>query len=250
MSRTVAWFSAGAASSCATALALLHDPDTVAAYCDPGSEHEDTQRYINDVERWLGIQVLMLKSPTYTDTWDVFDKTRYLVGAEGARCTTELKKKLRQDFQRPDDVQVFGFTYEEEKRADQFRKMNPEVNLWTPLVDEKMTKADCHAMIADAGIEPHAMYRLGYKNANCVGCVKGGMGYWNKIRVDFPDVFNRMAAVERSIGISVNRGEHRDPITNKRISDPIFLDELEPGRGRYESEPSVECGVLCPVDET
>lgn len=251
--RTVAWFSAGAASTCATRLAIMEDPDTIVAYCDPGSEHEDTGRYIADVEHWLDVQVLMLRSEKYADTWDVFDKTGYLVGAEGARCTTELKKKLRQDFQEPDDRQVFGFTFEERKRADLFRQSNPEVDLWTPLIDEQMTKADCHAMVAEAGIQPHAMYRLGYQNANCVGCVKGGMGYWNKIRVDFPDVFERMAATERRIGISVNRGEEpTEGFTpsgrRKRRSIPIFLDELDPSRGQYESEPSVECGVLCPVD--
>ena len=33
------------------------------------------------------------------------------------------------------------------------------------------------------------MYDLGYPNNNCIGCVKGGMGYWNHIRKDFPEVF-------------------------------------------------------------
>lgn len=244
--RTVAWFSAGAASTCATALALKADPYAVVAYCDPGSEHEDTMRYIVDIERWLGIHVTMLRSEKYRDTWDVFDKTRYLVGPSGARCTTELKKLVRRDFQRPDDRQVFGFTFEERKRADRFRQMNPEVDLWTPLIDEQMTKADCHAMVAEAGIEPHMMYRLGFNNANCKACPKGGMSYWNRVRVHFPDDFNRMAAVERELNIAVNREEKR--IDGKRVSFPVFLDELDPERGRGEVEPEIECGVLCPTD--
>ena len=244
--RTVAWFSAGAASTCATVLAIAADPATIVAYCDPGSEHEDTDRYIADVERHFGIDVLRLRSEKYADTWDVFDKTGYLVGTGGARCTTELKKQVRRDFQRDDDRQVFGFTHEERKRADQFRKTNPEVDLWTPLIDERMTKADCHAMIREAGIEPHFMYQLGYKNANCVGCVKGGMGYWNKIRVDFPDVFERMAAQERRMGISCNR-EEGPRVDGKRTSVPVFLDELDANRGNYAAEPDVECGVICPT---
>ena len=32
------------------------------------------------------------------------------------------------------------------------------------------------------------MYDLGYPNNNCIGCIKGGMGYWNRIRKDFPDI--------------------------------------------------------------
>lgn len=35
------------------------------------------------------------------------------------------------------------------------------------------------------------MYDLGYANNNCIGCVKGGIGYWNKIRIDFPEESDR-----------------------------------------------------------
>lgn len=245
--RTVAWFSAGAASTCATKLAVEQDPATIVAYCDTGSEHEDTARYIADVESWIGTEVLNLSSPDYADIWDVFDKTGYLVGPQGARCTTELKKVVRRNFQEPSDVQVFGFTTEEQRRADLFRLGNPEVDLWTPLIDNGINKQDCHDMVASAGITPHMMYRLGYKNANCVGCVKGGMGYWNKIRVDFPDVFERMAQQERTMGITVNRSETR--VDGKRVSVRVYLDELDPNRGSYESEADVECGVICPTGE-
>lgn len=65
------------------------------------------------------------------------------------------------------------------------------------------------------------MYDLGYHNNNCVGCVKGGMGYWNRIRIDFPEVFRKMAELEREIGHSCING--------------VYLDELAPGRGRIYS---------------
>jgi hypothetical protein len=75
------------------------------------------------------------------------------------------------------------------------------------------------------------MYDLGYKNNNCVGCVKGGMGYWNKIRVDFPEVFKKRAELERLIGASCING--------------IYLDELSPDRGRIEDEIMEECSIFC-----
>ena len=43
------------------------------------------------------------------------------------------------------------------------------------------------------------MYKLGYNNNNCIGCVKGGQAYWNKIRIDFPETFNKMAKLENLI---------------------------------------------------
>ena len=103
-----------------------------------------------------------------------------------------------------------------------------------PLIEEKLTKKDCMQMLVDAGIELPMMYRLGYSNNNCIGCVKGGMGYWNKIRVDFPEIFNRTAQLEREAGHSCIKGK--------------FLDELSPEAGRFEKIELPECGIYCEVE--
>ena len=92
-------------------------------------------------------------------------------------------------------------------------------------------------------IELPMMYRLGYKNNNCIGCVKGGIGYWNKIRKDFPEDFARMAAVEREIGATILK-DRRWGVTSR-----VYLDELDPTLGRYAAEPDIECGVVCSVGE-
>lgn len=235
--RTVVWFSAGAASAVAAKLTLAETPDAVLAYTDPGSEHEDNVRFIHDCEEWFGAPVLRLRSDRYSSTWQVFRERRFLNSPRGALCTTELKKMVRQEFQRLDDVQVFGYTAEETHRADRFREQNPEVDLRTPLIERGLTKDDCLAMVDRAGIELPAMYRLGYRNNNCIGCVKGGMGYWNKIRRDFPVEFERMALLERDIGATVLRSE----------GESVYLDELDPDRGSHADEPSFECSLLCDV---
>lgn len=237
--RTVVWFSCGAASAVAAKLAVKERGLVKVVYCDPGSEHPDSKRFLRDVEEWIGQPITVLKSDKYIDTWDVWNKTKYLVGPSGAQCTVVLKKRLRQKFERPDDEQVFGFTKREEARANRFREQNPEVDLWTPLIEQGITKRNCHQYLALAGIEPHAMYRLGYHNANCIACPKGGMGYWNRIRVDFPEEFERMAKLERELGVSINRDQ---TLPGK---PPVYLDELDPNRGNYRLEPAVECGVLC-----
>lgn len=240
--RVVCWFSAGAASAIATKLALAEYGDQcVVATIDPGSEHPDNERFLTECESWMGVEFVRLKSKDYKDTWDVWEKTRYLVGPAGARCTGELKKKVRYAFERPDDLQVFGFTADsrEIKRADRFREQNPGVSVLTPLIDRELTKSDCLAIIDRAGIELPAMYRLGYQNNNCVGCVKGGIGYWNKIRRDFPEVFERMSKMERHLGHTVIRDKN----------GAVYLDELDPERGKHADEPSFECGVSCEIAE-
>ena len=240
MPRTVCWFSAGAASAVAARIKLAEvGPDLIIAYTDPGSEHPDNERFIADCETWFDHEVFRMKSETYRDTWQVWEERRFIVSPQGALCTAELKKKVRFRFQRPDDVQVFGYTAEEGHRADRFRQQNPEVTLETPLIDLSLSKADCLGILERAGLTLPAMYLLGYQNNNCIGCPKGGMGYWNMIRRDFPAVFNRMAALERDIGHSV-------------LSDangPVWLDELDPTRGNILTEPDIECSLLCVAAE-
>jgi hypothetical protein len=195
---------------------------------------------MQDCAKWFGQPIITLKSKKYQNIWEVFHKTRYLVGVGGARCTTELKKVLRHEYQDINDLQVFGFSKEEQKRADRFRQNNPEVNLCTPLIDKNLAKKDCLALLRTQNIELPAMYKLGYKNNNCIGCVKGQAGYWNKIRKDFPEVFNKMAEVERHLNVAINKSYAGDK-KRKRV----FLDELPETMGRYSEEPDIECGLLC-----
>lgn len=100
-----------------------------------------------------------------------------------------------------------------------------------PLIENGFTKEDCHALAKELGLKRPVMYDLGYPNNNCIGCVKGGMGYWNKIGVDFSEVFERRARQEREIGHSYIKG--------------VFLDELDPKRGRMDLEVMEDCGIAC-----
>jgi len=105
------------------------------------------------------------------------------------------------------------------------------------LIDNKITKKDCLNLIQLLGIKIPVMYQLGYSNNNCVGCVKGGMGYWNAIRKDFPHAFKRMAQLERTIGHAINKDK----------KGPVFLDELDPNRGHKLKDMPGDCGFTCEV---
>lgn len=237
--RTVVWFSCGVTSAVAAKIAVQNRSNVVVAYCDVGGEHPDNARFLKDIEVWLNHEILILKSDKYEDIWDVFHKTRYLAGVGGARCTTELKKKVRQSFQKASDEQVFGFDAGEYSRIEKFKENNPEVKLWAPLYERGVSKSDCLHIIQNAGIELPMMYRLGYRNNNCIGCVKGQAGYWNKIRVDFPEVFDRMAKLERELNVALNKKY----VKGKRVR--VFLDELDPSAGNYKEEPDTGCGIAC-----
>ncbi len=73
-SRTASWFSCGAASAVAT---KLTSPDVI-AYCETGSEHPDNRRFLIDCEKWFGKEVTILQNPDFRDTWDVWEKRKYI----------------------------------------------------------------------------------------------------------------------------------------------------------------------------
>ena len=195
---------------------------------------------MKDCEKWFGQPIIVLENEKYEGSiYKVFEKTKYIVGVAGAPCTRTLKKEVRIKYQNPTDIQVFGYTAEEQDRVDRFIDANNNVKLWSILIDKGLVKSDCLAMIERAGIELPAMYKLGYQNNNCIGCVKGGLGYWNKIRHDFPEQFDRMAALEKTIGAKILK--HKE--------ERIWLSDLPIGVGDYPTEQSIECGIFCHMAE-
>lgn len=234
--RHLVWFSCGAPSAIVAKLVTMEHPDTVCViYCDTGGEHPDNARFLQDVARWIQRDIVILRNTRYADHFDVVRQRRYINGPTGAKCTYELKRKLRERFQLPGDIHCFGFTAEEQDRAIAFEDRNAGIKCLWPLIDAFLTRQDCLALIQKAGITLPALYQMGYKNNNCIGCVKGGAGYWNRIRKDFPEHFQKMAELERSIGHTVLRINGRS----------VFLDELDPEYGRYELEPDISCGLIC-----
>lgn len=245
--RIVCWFSCGADSAVATKIVLQQAPKlypdvpVVIVNSPIKEEHSDNERFLKDCEVWFGQEVIKIYNPKYpagkNSIYEVFKKG-FLKGPNGAPCTTQLKRIPRGSFQQEGDLHVFGFDLDETDRAIDFEERNPNIKTWFPLIGAYLSKADGLAMLQDAGIEIPMMYKLGYSNNNCIGCVKGGMGYWNKIRKDFPETFDRMAEVEREIGHSILKDQNRIP---------VYLDELNPSAGRIQDEPNISCSFSCVI---
>ncbi len=244
--RLVCWFSCGAASAVATKLALVANEKTeklpvVVARCIVQEEHHDNDRFAKDCQDWFGVPILNLMNEKYDGSiYEVFRQKSYISGISGAPCTLHLKKEVRQKFENPTDRHVFGYCVEEQSRYDRFIDAN-NIDCVAPLLEHGLFHHDCLALIKSAGIELPKMYQLGYKHNNCVGCCKSSAsGYWNKIRKDFPDAFDRMAQESRRLGVRMIKDKE----------NRIFLDELNPNAGHYQDEPEVQCGIFCEMAKT
>lgn len=238
----IAWFSCGATSAVACKLALNMYQDVRIVYIETGSAHPDNQRFIADCKKWYGQNIETISSPEYKNVEEVLLRRRYINGPFGAPCTYLLKKQVRISFEenvKNWDGQVFGFDFCEKEinRAIRFKQQNPKTKPLFPLIDKMITKQDALAMLQLAGIDIPVMYRIGYNNNNCIGCVKGGIGYWNKIRKDFPQTFSRMAQIERIIHAACLKDNN----------GPMYLDELEPNRGNLN--PIIpDCSLFCSIE--
>lgn len=239
--RIVVSFSARAASTVAAKLTLARHPgrEVLIVRERIASEHPDNEQFHADVERRLGMPITVVQDEKYgADVRVVWLKKRYIIGMRGAPCRGALKGEPLAAILRPTDVQVLGYTAEEQGRADAWMDANPGAALETPLIDAGLGKADCLALVKRAGIALPEMYRLGFNNNNCIGCCKGGEGYWNHVRRVFPVVFEQSAAVQRAIGPGAYF------FRNRKTGERYVLDDLDPNAGRHD-EPMPSCSFFC-----
>lgn len=167
--RVLCHFSCGAASAVSTKLAIQkYGKERVTIInIHIKEEHPDNKRFLKDCEEWFGMPITTVQNEKYGGSiYEVF-KQGYLKGIYGAPCTTQLKRKVRESFQRDDDIHVFGFTVEEEQRAIDFNDRNEALATEWNLIEQGITKPDCLGILQGAGIDIPVMYTLGYKNNNC-----------------------------------------------------------------------------------
>ena len=236
--KTVSWFSAGVSSAVATKLAIDQIDEIFYIHID--DQCPDSLRFVRECEEWFGKKITILQSDIKTVEEACYSAggRGYINGPGGVACTKVLKVVPRLKWQLMQEEKltyVWGMDYSkyETKRAGKVRRLNPDQDHIFPLQDKKLSKEQAHEILSASGIKRPKMYDIGYHNNNCVGCVRGGMGYWNLIRITHPEVFAARAKMERKIQATCIKG--------------VYLDELDPEAGRHEGPIIGDCGILCEV---
>ena len=272
--KIICWWSGGVTSAvaCKIAIELYGIENCRMIFIDTDNEHSDTYRFMAECSLWYkkDIETITGIGDKYKSIQDVWRKYKSLNVANGAVCSSELKRAVREKWQKENeyDYQVFGFDLDEPKRLKgmvlNHQKAKPIFPLWL----YGYTKKDCVRIIEEAGIEVPKMYHLGFKNNNCFGksdesiggCVQGGIGYWQKIKREYPIKFNLMAEMEHELTDSKG-----SPVTMLRTSKkkddekriPLFLKPhpkypdlplFSEQKGR-EPEPLFECNGMCGIND-
>jgi hypothetical protein len=236
----VVWFSCGAASAVAAKLTIdrYRETNNILIVNNPIKEEDpDNIRFKNDIESWIGQEIIEAKNKDYPEASivDVFEKRKYMSGVSGAPCTMLLKKEARYQFELTHSIDwhVLGFTVDEMHRHERFVKFE-RANIIPGLIDAGYTKTMCFDELVMAGIKLPKMYDH-YKNANCIGCVKAtSPTYWNLVRSTHPDVFESRA--EQSFRLGARLVKYK--------GERIFLKDL-PVNARGGKMQTYECGIFC-----
>lgn len=216
-------------------------------YIDIADQHTDSIRFIHDCEKAIRKKIEIVKSNEYSCVADCIRTAGFIGNYRTgiAVCTNWLKKRVRKEWEEQHKdyelTYVWGFDLAEKTRAERTVEANPQAKHEFPLIEKYLTKEDVHGLFERTfDFDRPKMYEMGYPNNNCIGCVKGGMGYWNHIRKDFPDVFESRAKLERLVGHSILKDSN---------GVPIYLDELEPDRGNMNTEVFPDCSIMCYLAE-
>lgn len=276
MRNIICWWSGGVTSAvaCKIAIDLYGIEKCRVIMIDTQNEHEDTYRFKNYCEKWYGLQIDTISAigEKWKSIQDVWITRKSLNTATGAICSTELKRVVREKWEKENkfEYQVFGFEFESKEfnRAKSMTINHPKAKAIYPLLLKGLTKKDCLQIITDANIEVPLVYKLGYKNNNCfkTGCVQGGIGYWQKIQREDIDKFNAMADMEHYL--TELKGE---PVTmlkdqsneaklkskydktkafvflrkNKNYPELKCIDDMP----RCKVEPLFECNGMCGIND-
>lgn len=203
----ICWWSGGITSAVACKLAIdKYSKDRCRVILlDTKNEHEDTYRFLKDCENWYSLPIEKLTSEDYETIQDTWYKHKSLNTAKGAVCSYMLKRRVREKWEKQNEFkhQVFGFEYDKKEinRAKALELNHPQTKPIFPLIDNRLTKKDCINIVNKAEIKIPDAYSLGFNNNNCLntGCVQGGIGYWQKIKKEAPELFDKMARVEHEL---------------------------------------------------
>jgi hypothetical protein len=236
------WFSCGAASAVAAMKTIEKYGKThnIRVINNPiMEEDEDNKRFLHDVENWLGIKIEYAVNSKYPagSCVEVWEDRKFMSGVYGAPCTAQLKKEARKQWEVENKAEhhVLGFTLDEKKRHQKF--ILTERDLLPVLIDEGLTKGDCFKILKEHNIDLPRVYKQGYPNANCIGCVKAtSPTYWNHVRKAHPEVFKERAEQSARIGAKLVRYK------GERIK---LIDLPVSAKGRPMKDMNFECGIFC-----
>ena len=223
---------------------------TRAVFADTTIEDPDLYRFLDDIERVIGISITRLADGrTPFDVWhdERMIKLKLANGVEVVSCSKVLKRQLIDkwitNIQEP-YTRVFGMNWDEAHRMDRLAKDLAPIPVWFPLAEKPyLDKCHIQSQLESVGVKTPALYLEGFDHNNCGGgCVKAGQAAWALLWCNHPD---RYAVWEEREDRFLREVNHNAQILRDRRggeSKPMSLKQFRQRIERGETYDTTEWG--------
>jgi hypothetical protein len=177
--------------------------DMTLLFADVKMEDEDLYRFLNDVERDIGVEIIRIADGR--TPWEVFKDERFLGNSRVDPCSRILKRELLDRWHRNncdvlDTIIHVGLTWDE-GRLERFAARMAPWKVSAPLCNPPyLTKSDLMYLASQHGIEPPRLNREGFPHNNCGGfCVKAGQAQFALLLRTHPERYAFHEQKEREL---------------------------------------------------
>lgn len=230
--------------------------DYVPVFADTLIEDEDLYRFLSDLERATGRELVRLTDGR--TPWDVYRDKRWIGNTRTAHCSTELKTKQVEGWIDencdPDDALVLGMDWSEQDRIDR------AVKVWAPrpvvsLLNEfKVSRPEFDLILNRYRIKKPRLYAMGYEHNNCGGfCCKAGLVQFERLYRTMPERYRwHEEQMEAVMADNPNARpflrQVRDGVTHY-ITLREFREQLELGTAELPMFDAEGCGCFTDDEE-
>lgn len=201
--------------------------DVVAIFCDTLAEDGDLYRFLSDIEKKFGIEIVRLCVGETPST--LCYKQKFLFNSRVAGCSRTLKTKPFNDYLKdnyaPDEAILYmGIDFTEVHRCKAITKNYAPYEVRYPMCEKPyLYKNEMLELLEADGIETPRMYVLGFSHNNCGGrCFKAGIGHYKNLLEKDRNRYLEWENQEESIRIFLGK----DVSMMKRKGQPFTLREL------------------------
>ena len=177
-----------------------------AVFANTNSEDPDLYRFLDDLERYTGRQIIRLNNDGQ-DIWACFRKHSAFTNGSGCLASWRLKQLALKKFQQenyPDaetTTILIGMGPDEDDRQVRVAKRVAPYHVDFPLCWEpKLWNCDIQDFLKRRGFRIPSLYDKGYPHNNCGGaCIMAGISQWAGVLKDYPERFAHAEAEEQAM---------------------------------------------------
>jgi len=153
--------------------------NVVCVFCDTLAEDGDLYRFLNDIEKYYGIEIIRIcegKTP-FELSWE----ENFIYNSRVANCSKKLKSKpfrrwLEANYNPDNAIVCIGIDWTETHRKAAIEKNYQPYKVAFPMCEPPyLEKWEMLQKLEITGIQQPRLYKLGFSHNNCKGlCFKGG----------------------------------------------------------------------------